>query len=345
MKDHGLPPIPSTSRTRHAAHWPSPRRALQAVKGTARRKASQADLRQLWRSSFLPVPGGPNRITALVAKPKGRGGVRFDERQDDPSLDDLLSRPPCLPSTATDRTASPDHPDWPADPRPQSDMVHLLEVAQPASSVKPELCMAAVPVASRGSTALIRRIPIVRRRISSSPSSALPMPAVAPVTAQRHERYPCPLPVQCRRCHTHDLVADNGHEGRLPRSGRRDHLGNRKHGMRLTRVPTLVPDVDHPIEVVFVEIAHTPRSHTFRYRSTLSLASPKWVGRPGTQRRGAHSAVGDVGYRAADRDGFAPHRIFTLPVDGANAAGTAMSLVVVARKARARWEQRSLSQG
>jgi hypothetical protein len=37
--------------------------------------------------------------------------------------------------------------------------------------------------------------------------------------------------------------------------------------------------------------------------------------------------------------------IFTLPVDGANAAGTAMSLVVVARKARARWEQRSLSQG
>jgi hypothetical protein len=37
--------------------------------------------------------------------------------------------------------------------------------------------------------------------------------------------------------------------------------------------------------------------------------------------------------------------IFTLPVDGANAAGTAMSLVVVARKAQARWEQRSLSQG
>jgi hypothetical protein len=47
--------------------------------------------------------------------------------------------------------------------------------------------------------------------------------------------------------------------------------------------------------------------------------------------------------------------IFTLPVDVANAAGTAMSLVltalfmlatgVVARKARARWEQRSLSQG
>ena len=33
------------------------------------------------------------------------------------------------------------------------------------------------------------------------------------------------------------------------------------------------------------------------------------------------------------------------PLDGANAAGTAMSLVVVARKARARWEQRSLSQG
>src|SRR5262249_6023058 len=47
--------------------------------------------------------------------------------------------------------------------------------------------------------------------------------------------------------------------------------------------------------------------------------------------------------------------IFTLPVDVANAAGTAMSLVltalfilatvVVVRKARARWEQRSPSQG
>jgi Mg/Co/Ni transporter MgtE len=47
--------------------------------------------------------------------------------------------------------------------------------------------------------------------------------------------------------------------------------------------------------------------------------------------------------------------IFTLPVDVANAVGTAMSLVltalfimatvVVARRARARWEQRSLSQG
>jgi hypothetical protein len=47
--------------------------------------------------------------------------------------------------------------------------------------------------------------------------------------------------------------------------------------------------------------------------------------------------------------------IFTVPVDVANGLGTAMSLaltalfivatIVVARKARARWEQRSPSQG
>jgi hypothetical protein len=55
------------------------------------------------------------------------------------------------------------------------------------------------------------------------------------------------------------------------------------------------------------------------------------------------SAMGGIGLLT----GMVLHLIgiFTLPVDGANAAGTAMSLVVVARKARARWEQRSLSQG
>ncbi len=57
------------------------------------------------------------------------------------------------------------------------------------------MCRAAAPVASAGSSALIRRTPIVRSRISSSPSSALPMPRfrqrLLSATTDIQARSPC----------------------------------------------------------------------------------------------------------------------------------------------------------
>jgi hypothetical protein len=143
----------------------------------------------------------------------------------------------------------------------RADMVDLLEVAQLGALRVAGLCRAAVPVASAGSRALIRRTPSSAADLSS-PSRALPSP-VPPSAAQRHHR-PGPLPATVRR-HADEVVTDHGHNRGLAGPGGRNHLRNSKHGMRLVEGSTLVPDADRLVEVVIVEVAQSPRGHAREY--------------------------------------------------------------------------------